>query len=300
MRCLGRAVVLALACATACQTPVHAQSSISQSNRDAEGSGICPPVRSSQDSQPSDHEVSIAGILGVSGPLQMPASEQDQIFASITQRSYVGSFDEVKEEVEERLRDEWQKRGFFKVQVSSDGNVLTMSPVRERIVLTVHIEEGLQYRLGQIAFKNNKAITDADALRNLFPIKDGDIFDRDTISKGIKNLKEAYGQLGYINFTSIPNTTINEKARTISLDIDVDEGKQFTVRSIDIEGAPAQVLKDLALAPGQIYNEHLVELFLQKHLPGVDVDNPKIQHRSLDERSGTVALTFDFRQCPTE
>ena len=289
-----------MACAAACQTPVHAQSSISQSNRDAEGSGICPPSRSSHDSQPSDHEVSIAGIIGISGPLQMPASEQDQIFASITQRSYVGSFDEVKEEVEERLRDEWQKRGFFKVQVSSDGNVLTMSPVRERIVLTVHIEEGSQYRLGQIAFKNNKVITSAGVLRNLFPIKEGDIFDRDTISKGLKNLKEAYGQLGYINFTSIPNTAINEKAQTISLDIDVDEGKQFSVSSIAIEGAPAQVLKDLALAPGQVYNERLVELFLQKHLPGVDVDNPKIQHQSLDERSGTVALTFDFGQCPTE
>jgi outer membrane translocation and assembly module TamA len=300
MRCLGRAVVLALACVAACQTPVHAQGSISQSNRDAESSGTCPPSRSSHDSQPSDVEVSIAGILGIAGPLQMPVSDQEQISTSISLRSYVGSFDEVKEEVEERLRLEWQNRGYFKVQLSSDGNVLTISPVRERIVLTVHIEEGLQYRLGQIAFKNNKVITNADTLRNLFPIKDGDIFDRDTISKGLKNLKEAYGQLGYINFTSIPNTTINEKAQTISLDIDVDEGKQFTVRSIDIDGAPAQVLKDLALAPGQVYNERLVEVFLQKHLPGVDVDNPKIQHRSLDERSRTVALTFDFRQCPTE
>ena len=230
----------------------------------------------------------------------MPVSDQEQISTSVTQRSYVGSFDEVKEEVEERFRNEWQKRGYFKVQVSSDGNALTMSPARERIVLTVHIEEGPQYRLGQISFKNNKVITTTDTLRKLFPIKDGDIFDRDAISKGLQNLQKAYGQLGYINFTSIPNTTINEEAQTISLDVDVDEGKQFTVRSINIEGAPAQVLKGLALAPGQIYNEHLVELFLQKHLHGVDVDNPNIQHRSLDERSGTVALTFDFRQCPTE
>jgi outer membrane protein insertion porin family len=228
----------------------------------------------------------------------MPVSEQDQISEFITQRSYVGSFDEVKEEVEERLRNEWQNRGYFKVQVSSDGNALTMSPARERIVLTVHIEEGPQYRLGGITFKNNKAITSADALRNLFPIKDGDIFDREAISKGLKNLGGAYGQVGYINFTSIPNTTISEDAQTISLDIDVDEGKQFFIRSIDIVGAEAQLLKDLALVPGQVYNQRLVDLFLQKHLPGVDIDNPRLQHRLLDERSGTVALTFDFRRCP--
>jgi hypothetical protein len=291
-------VVLALAYVAACQTLVHAQSPISRSNRDAQKGGTCAPVRPSHDSQPSDREVSIAGVLGASGSLQMPVSDQDQIFASVTQGSYVGSFDEVKGEVEERLRNEWQKRGYFKVELSADGNVLTMSPARERIVLTVHIEEGPQYRLGGITFKNNKAITSADALRNLFPIKDGDIFDREAISKGLKNLGGAYGQVGYINFTSIPNTTISEDAQTISLDIDVDEGKQFFIRSIDIVGAEAQLLKDLALVPGQVYNQRLVDLFLQKHLPGVDIDNPRLQHRLLDERSGTVALTFDFRRCP--
>jgi outer membrane protein insertion porin family len=257
-------------------------------------------VQSSHDSRPAEREVSSAGVLGASGSLQMPVSEQDQIFASVTQKSYAGSFDEVKEEVEERLRNECQNRGYFKVQVSSDGNVLTVSPDRERIVLTVHIEEGHRYRLGQITFKNNKAITNAAALRNLFPIKDGDIFDREAISKGLNNLGKAYGQLGHINFTSIPNTTINEDAQTISLDIDVDEGKQFSIRSIDIEGADAQVLKDLTLVPGQIYNQRLVELFLQKDFPEVDPDNPWIQHRLLDERNGTVALTFDFRRCQTE
>jgi outer membrane protein insertion porin family len=255
-------------------------------------------VRSSHDSHPSEREVSIAGVLGASGPLQMPVSEQDQIFASVTQKSYAGSFNEVKEEVEERLRNQWQNRGYFKVQVTSDGNVLAVSPDRERIVLTVHIEEGPRYRLALITFKNNKAITNAAALRNLFPIKDGDIFDREEISKGLNNLGKAYGQLGYINFTSIPNTTIKEDPQTISLDIDFDEGKQFSVRSIDIQGAEEQVLKDLTLVPGQIYNERLVELFLQKDFPEVDPDNPRVQHRLLDERNRTVALIFDLRRCP--
>jgi len=35
--------------------------------------------------------------------------------------------------------------------------------------------------------------------------------------------------------------------------------------------------------------------FLRKHMPGADVNDPRIQQRSLDERNGTVALTFDFR-----
>ena len=45
--------------------------------------------------------------------------------------------------------------------------------------------------------------------------------------KGLENLQKAYGQLGYINFTSIPNTTFDEQKKLVFLDIDVDEGKQF-------------------------------------------------------------------------
>jgi outer membrane protein assembly factor BamA len=48
------------------------------------------------------------------------------------------------------------------------------------------------------------------------------------------------GQLGYVNFTSIPNTLIDEHDPTISLDVDVVEGKQFYISSIDITAPDAQ------------------------------------------------------------
>jgi hypothetical protein len=80
----------------------------------------------------------------------------------------------------------------------------------------------------------------------------------------------------------------------------MDEGKKFYVRSIGILGADPQVLNDLPLTKGQVYNVRLVDQFLRKHLPaGADVNDPRTQQRSLDERNGTVALTFDFRS-PTE
>jgi hypothetical protein len=81
----------------------------------------------------------------------------------------------------------------------------------------------------------------------------------------------------------------------VYFDIDVDEGKKFYISSIDILGADSQVLNDLPLKPGQVYNVRLVDLFLRKHLPDIDVNDPRIQQRLLDERRGTVALTFDFR-----
>jgi len=149
--------------------------------------------------------------------------------------------------------------------------------------------------LGHIRFKGNYAISDPKALRDLFPLKDGSILDRMAIAKCLENLRYAYGELGYINFTPVPSTTFDDEKKLGFLEIDVDEGKQFYVSSIGILGADSQVLNDLPLTRGQVYNVRLVNQFLRKHLRGIDVNDPKVQQRVLDERDGTVALTFDFR-----
>jgi hypothetical protein len=51
------------------------------------------------------------------------------------------------------------------------------------------------------------------------------------------------------------------------------EGKQFYVSSIDIVGsADPGLLNDLPLKPGRVYNVRPVDLFLQRHLRGADVN----------------------------
>ena len=42
------------------------------------------------------------------------------------------------------------------------------------------------------------------------------------------------------------------------------------------------MLKDLPLKPGQVYNLRLVDQFLRKHLPNVDVNDPRVQQCLLD------------------
>ena len=45
--------------------------------------------------------------------------------------------------------------------------------------------------LREITFKNNCAVTDARALRNLFPPKDEDVFNVDSVSQGVEHLRHA-------------------------------------------------------------------------------------------------------------
>jgi outer membrane translocation and assembly module TamA len=186
-------------------------------------------------------------------------------------------------------------KGYFKSSVTASTQQLPDRNSTHQFAVTFDIDAGPGYRLGRITFKANHAISDPKALRDLFPLKDGSILDRMAIAKGLENLHYAYGELGYINFTPVPSTTFDDEMELAFLEIDMDEGKKFYVSSIGIVGAEPKVLNDLPLTKGEVYNVRLVNLFLRKHLPGVDVNDPRIQLRSLDERNGRVALTFDFR-----
>ena len=87
-------------------------------------------------------------------------------------------------------------RGYFKVQVRCDARTLTSSSISQRIAVTILVDDGPQYRLGRITFKNNKAISNTRALRSLFHAADGDVFSREKIGKGLENLRKAYGEFG--------------------------------------------------------------------------------------------------------
>ena len=80
-------------------------------------------------------------------------------------------------------------------------------------------------------------------------IQAGDVLSREKIAIGLENLRKAYGSLGYVNFTSVPETTFDDDNKVVHIDIDVDEGKQFYVSSVDILGldelARQELLKDL-------------------------------------------------------
>jgi outer membrane protein insertion porin family len=236
----------------------------------------------------------------------LAAEAKEQIVSSIKQQTYSRGVDEATSEVLERIRARWQQHGYFKVEVRGDAKVLTTSPINQRVAVAVHVDEGRQYRLGEITFRNNRAVTDIKALRSLFPITDGDIFDREKIAKGLESLRKAYAQLGYINFTVIPNTRVDEERQSISLEANIDEGKQFYVKSINVRGFDEQesqnVLHDLLVKRGDIYDQRLIELFLQERgclSPG-DSPSPSLMQRRLDEHEATVAITFDLGHCPIE
>jgi len=217
----------------------------------------------------------------------------------------------------ERVRAEFQNRGYFKVLVNDPktdihdtGHAGFHVPLLQKgpgksVDITMPIEEGDRYRLGTITFKNNKAVADQKALRSLFAIKDGEIFSREKVAKGLENLRKAYGELGYINFTSVPDTKFDDDKKIVNLEIDVDEGKQFYVRRIEFQGNTTTrdkvIRREIALEEGQQYNSRLWELSLLRlnqlgYFDQLKPDDPNTTDRKLDEKAGNVDLTLKVKE----
>ncbi|HYU44728.1 MAG TPA: outer membrane protein assembly factor BamA [Terriglobales bacterium] len=221
------------------------------------------------------------------------------------------------EEDTERVRAEFQNRGYFKVLVDQPKtdihdtghagmHIPLLQPgLGKSVDIMMPIEEGERYRLGTITFKNNKAIPSSAALRSLFPMKDGDIFSREKVAKGLENLRKAYGGEGYINFTSVPDTKFDDEKKIVNLEIDVDEGKQFYVRRIEFAGNTTTrdkvIRREIALEEGNVYNSRYWELSLLRlnqlgYFDQLKPDDPNTTERHLDEKAGTVDLTLKVHE----
>jgi len=256
------------------------------------------PSASQADNTP-DVAVSLAEITFWGLGIQMPTSEQREIATTVKNVTHGSSVSDVVDEALALVREEWQNRGYFHAQVTGEATTISSNAVSERISISVHVEEGFQYRLREITFKNNKVFTNLVALRSLFPIKDGDLWNREQFAKGLESLKRAYASRGFIKFISIPEPNYDDSARLVSFAIDVDEGEQFHLGDIRLQGIDdlqrEKVLDSFLLKPGDVFNEDLLQKSLDlQGLPDCSCDG--IQ-RHIDVKRRTIDIVLDFRPC---
>jgi outer membrane protein insertion porin family len=235
-------------------------------------------------------------------------------YSLIFENLFSKTFDASKlEEDSERVRQAYRDRGYAnaaveepKTQIRDEGglNWFTFRPRRgKRIDILMPIEEGARYRLGTITFTGNKAVNNVRALRAQFATKDGEWFSATAMQKGLENLKKAYGTLGYINFGAIPKPTYDEAKKTVSWDIDIDEGKPFYVSRIEFTGNTVTrdrvIRRELLLEEGQVYNSQLWEYSLLRlnqleYFEPLKVDQDSEAHQ--DAEAGTVDLLLKVRE----
>jgi len=235
------------------------------------------------------------------GQTMLPLSELRLIAKSLTEQSYSDS--ELLEELPESIRDAWQQRGYFKVIVGDPlVRQLTSAHGEQRVAVSISVDAQQLYKLGRIGYAHNSAFSSAE-LRSFFPIEDGDSFDTHKLQEGIETMRKAYALKGFLYLAPIPEFDIDELHSTLTVTLELDEGKQFRLGQITVHGMdPAlaeRLLHESGLEAGTIFDPWLVSKFFERNrgiLPA-DADPFRDTVSRFDQATGIVDLTIDVFQC---
>ncbi|HEY4357923.1 MAG TPA: outer membrane protein assembly factor BamA [Acidobacteriaceae bacterium] len=232
----------------------------------------------------------------------------------ILENIFARTFDASKlDEDAERVRQEYRVKGYLhantaepQTNVRNAGgiNPFTLRPsTGKRADIFIAVEEGERYRLAAINFTGNKFLNNNKALRAQFAEKDGEWFNAQIFSKGLEALRKAYGGQGYINMVANPIPAFDEAKKTVTFNIEIDEGKQFFVSRIEFQGNTITrdkvIRRELLLEEGQRYSSQLVDLSLLR-LNQLNYFDTLKTEQDVETRqnsdAGTVDLLFKLKE----
>ncbi len=177
-----------------------------------------------------------------------------------------------------------------------------LSSVDEGLRVTVPINEGRVYRIGEMKIEGNSIFSE-EAIKGTIGLSKGDIANGEKIGKALfENLKKFYGQQGFIEYTAEPNPTFKDNPAKpdegiVDFVITIEEGKQFSLRRLEFIGntfTRDNVLRrEVLLNEGDIYNQTAWEYSIIK-LNQLGYFDPIDKDKDADFRTNEEEATVDL------
>jgi outer membrane protein insertion porin family len=134
----------------------------------------------------------------------------------------------------ETLRSFYLDRGYIRFKILS--TQVSISPDKQGIYITITLEEGEPFRIGDIRLAGN---VDTIAYEQLFPLihlRRGEIFSRRLVTESVERVSEFLGNEGYAFSNINPVPEIDEAQHLVTVTFFIDPGKRVYVRRINMKG----------------------------------------------------------------
>ncbi len=133
------------------------------------------------------------------------------------------------------------------------------------IYLTVPVDEGVQYRVGEIGIEGNTIFSDTEVMARL-PLRTGMVFNDSALKFGTRRLEDDYGERGYFYVSVDPQ--VSRKDGIADLSLEITEDKQYFVDRIEFSGNTTtrdKVLRrEMRLTEEDLFNVRVMRLGLRK------------------------------------
>jgi outer membrane protein assembly factor BamA len=224
----------------------------------------------------------------------LPDADRERLIRLFEQTTYA------EDEIGERIRQALRDVGYFKAVVDEPTFFFPRQGDWRIADVTVKVQPGAQYRLGEIRFQKATVFPAAE-LREVFSQRNGDLFNATEFSKGLDDVRKLYGTRGYVNMIANPVVAIDESRHTIDLVLEVDEGQPFDFGKLYLEGvephpgAGKALLDSWKPMEGKRFNTVALERWLQANhsewKAGAQVSRSMTMAQDPESRVVNVTLT---------
>ncbi len=198
------------------------------------------------------------------------------------------------------------KRTGFPVLKSFPIPVITS--VDDTLKIIVPVTEGRVFRVGELKVEGNSIFSEQQILAYV-GLKSGEIADGRRLQNAVfEDLKKIYGSQGFVQYTAefdpqFKDNPANPNEGIVDITINIDEGKQFTLRRLEFLGntftRDKVMRREFLLNEGDIYNQNFLEISIARlnqtqYFDPVDKDQD-VEIRADDER-GDVDLNVKVKE----
>jgi outer membrane protein insertion porin family len=164
--------------------------------------------------------------------------------------------DDTFEDDVSKLADYYRDHGYLDVDIPQD-RILYQYPKPGRLLISIHVDEGRQYRIGDISVTGCKLYAE-ELLKLVLRSKSGMIFRPSKLDKDVQTLEDFYGRSGYLDTHVRLVRKANMATGNIDIEYQVEESEKYYVESVKIEGnaktRSSVVIRELILGPGDVFD----------------------------------------------
>lgn len=154
---------------------------------------------------------------------------------------------------------------FFQDKGYADAKIdiaVTPSEKKDRIILTITLEKGKQYRIGAITIEGN-SLFDSEFIMNAINCKENYAYSPEALRLSVQSITNLYGSKGYIDTTVDMALNLRETGSVYDIHIIIDEAEQHYVGLVKVFGNTYThnrvILHESLLCPGELFDNRRLE-----------------------------------------
>ncbi|MAV39515.1 MAG: outer membrane protein assembly factor BamA [Puniceicoccaceae bacterium] len=155
----------------------------------------------------------------------------------------------------------YQNAGFLDVEVNPE-QVEYNFEKHKRSKIIIHVDEGEQYFLGNVAIEGATIFTDQELL-SLLKLREGIPYSQEGMDRFAQRIRDFYTARGYLETRVFADKKSNLNNRQIDVVFKVKESQKYYLESVTIDGNTKSkqrvIIRELALKPGDVFDYKRME-----------------------------------------